>query len=98
MIAGWRTEETTEDARPEPSARAAAGWSTVEPLLVNDPGSPTRYCQTVAVSTLDKFSRLTVLLSANGPKLEGDTASELDSDAEVEGVVAEPIEHRHGVD
>ncbi len=63
-------------------------------MLVNDPGSP--YAFTVdrgRLVQLDKFSRLTVLLSADGQTLEGDTASELDPDAEVEGVVAEPVEN-----
>ena len=73
----WGTE-LAPVVRTDPSSRPLTSRTTPSAVLVDDPGS--RYALTMTagkVTTLDKFSRRTVIITPDGPKIDLDADTQL---------------------
>ena len=83
VTASWHTNSTAETKRREPSARPMVGHEAIGHLLVDDPGGGFSFSvDHGTVIDLEKFSKETILISADGQVDDGGVvASDGDSSA-----------------
>ncbi len=84
LTASWHTNSTGEAKRREPSARPMVGHEAIGHLLVDDPGGGFSFSvDHGAIVDLEKFSKETILISADGQIDDGGVVA---SDGETNAV------------
>ena len=78
VVAGAWGTELAPVVRTDPSSRPLTSRTTPSAILVDDPGSRYAFTMTAGkVTTLDKFSKRTVIITPDGPKIDLDADTQL---------------------